>query len=261
MRRSSQHMAGLCCVDSSVFVFAVMVKQSLNITTLKRVLVLRNSSTFLRNTSSTPSPTSSSTTSTMPQVGNTSPSATMRHLIDCQTKTEMTLQNVHNWFLVTQKFYLLFSGIVHPSSPCKDHRHTSHMFSSLEMFYDDFETLPQVLSLGWGTPVGKSQPRPLRVSATVSPVTPSLMDLQRWSGGVLTCVLPPCRQVGDKSQRADLHEAAGQRLLWPRAARQVEGSAQGGNQDHQRGRHVGGGLHRGGQGHDVSETCMRKKNP
>lgn len=129
MRRSSQHMAGLCCVDSSVFVFAVMVKQSLNITTLKRVLVLLNSSTFLRNTSSTPSPTSSSTTSTMPQVGNTLPSATMHSLIDCQTKTEMTLQNVHNWFLVTQKFYLLFSGIHPPiQSMQRSQTYFTHVF-------------------------------------------------------------------------------------------------------------------------------------
>lgn len=57
--------------------------------------------------------------------------------------------------------------------------------------------------------------------------------------------------MGDKPQRADLHEGARQRSVRPGETRQVEGRAEGGDQGHQRGRHVGGGLHRGSQGHDV----------
>lgn len=63
--------------------------------------------------------------------------------------------------------------------------------------------------------------------------------------------------MGDQPQRVDLHEGAWQRSVRPGEARQVEGSAQSGHQGHERGSHVRGGLHRGGQGHDVRRGVER----
>lgn len=129
----------------------------------------------------------------------------------------------------------------------------------LGSFKNGFKKLRQVLSLGWGTPLVKRRPRLLRVSATVSPVTLLVVDHQscKWGRRHHTCALLPCRQMGDKSQRVDLHEAAGKRLLWPGETGQVEGPAQGGDQNHQRGGNVRGGLHRRGQGYDVSEPRIK----
>lgn len=60
-----------------------------------------------------------------------------------------------------------------------------------------------------------------------------------------------CRKVGDHPLWTDLHEGVGQWSVWHGATWKMARSTQGGDQNHQRGGHGWGGLHRGGQGHDV----------